>query len=374
MNQRDQIRIINWNARSLWNKRPDLESLIQRFQPQIITITETWFTDGRPFSIYGYHIHRKDRAGGRGGGVAIMVAEDLITTPLRIEFTNPREFHLLDHLGVKVSTGTGSLEVMVVYCPLGTKLEVDDWKELIEPTNSGGARITCGDFNAHSGTWGASRSNNRGNRLSEALSLCDMIPINDTTPTHVASPGCINNNLDLIFVSAGLIPQCSARVVLDLYTSDHLPVICDLSLRLPLIESSTSRINVKKVDWNKFRTQMEERTGERYEEEQPNMEYSKLITTTREVLMECGARAPGTCKGKKKIQPLCWNENCDNLITERRRALKYTLCPKQEETLWNISGLTIESRGSYGKSNRNLLKNSVIILISNRVSPTFGSE
>lgn len=64
---------------------------------------------------------------------------------------------------------------VVIYCLTKTELEVDDWMELIGPTNTGEMPITYVDFNAHSTTRGASKSSNIGNRLSEAANLCNMI-------------------------------------------------------------------------------------------------------------------------------------------------------------------------------------------------------
>lgn len=66
---------------------------------------------------------------------------------------------------------------------------------------------------------------------------------------------------------------------------------------------------------------------------QPNMEVDRIIAMTREVLMECGIRAPGTCKRKRKVQPLWRNKNCDKLITEIRKALKIYITFQIRENL-----------------------------------------
>lgn len=85
-NQQDNLTILQWNARSLVNKRDELILLIDEHNPHIICICETWLTADRSFAIPGYKISRKDRDGA-GGGVLIGVKEYLAASAIRVDPT-----------------------------------------------------------------------------------------------------------------------------------------------------------------------------------------------------------------------------------------------------------------------------------------------
>lgn len=84
----NSIRLINWNAHSVINKKTDIEAMISSIQLQVFCITETWLGPAIPFNIYGYNIYRKDRERGRGGGVLIGVVRNVVTSALDIIVTD----------------------------------------------------------------------------------------------------------------------------------------------------------------------------------------------------------------------------------------------------------------------------------------------
>ena len=77
----DSISCLYTNCRSVVNKFAELANMISESGPNVVCLTETWLThetEDSCFSLPSYHIFRKDRLGGRGGGVAILVHSDLI--------------------------------------------------------------------------------------------------------------------------------------------------------------------------------------------------------------------------------------------------------------------------------------------------------
>lgn len=328
MEDKDNIRLINWNARSLKNKKTELELLIRSFHPHILVVTETWLIKSQTLHIHGYNIYRRDRAEGRGGGVAILVSKDLVTSPLEINITNPEETYFLDVLGVELSTRVGILEIVGVYSPPGPEPDIDSWRELISPTKHLRLCITSGDFNAHSNAWGSNKSNLRGNRLSAAADLCNMVPLNDKDFTHLAPLNQANNNLDLVFINSSFVPNCTTEVIHDLFSSDHLPVLCNINIRPSMVEPSKHRINTKDVDWGKLKGELEVLTDVDLMGEchlSPEVKYNNLINVITSTLMKCGARIPKTNRGERKAQPLWWSEECDKLVMERRKFLQQYL-------------------------------------------------
>jgi hypothetical protein len=78
------------NARSILNKKEELEVIISQCSPDVITITETWLSDIVPDEVVNipkFSLVRKDRPVGRGGGVQVYIREN-ITYKLRLDLSN----------------------------------------------------------------------------------------------------------------------------------------------------------------------------------------------------------------------------------------------------------------------------------------------
>ena len=68
------------NARSIINKKNELDIMVDEIKPHIIGITESWanndITDAE-LGLEGYVMFRKDRMGKRGGGVLLYIKETI---------------------------------------------------------------------------------------------------------------------------------------------------------------------------------------------------------------------------------------------------------------------------------------------------------
>ena len=71
---------VHFYARSIVNKKNELNIMVEDIDPHIIGITESWanidITDAE-FGLTGYVMFRKDRIGRRGGGVILYVKKNL---------------------------------------------------------------------------------------------------------------------------------------------------------------------------------------------------------------------------------------------------------------------------------------------------------
>ena len=76
-----EMKCVCLNARSIINKKNELNIMVDEIKPHIIGITESWanndITDAE-LGLEGYVMFRKDRMGRRGGGVLLYNNE---TTP-----------------------------------------------------------------------------------------------------------------------------------------------------------------------------------------------------------------------------------------------------------------------------------------------------
>ena len=64
----------------------------------------------------------------------------------------------------------------------------------------------------------------------------------------------------------------------------------------------------------------------------PAAVYAEFLALTTGTLERCGAYRPSSLPGKREVQPLWWNPECDDAIARRRDALKrYTARQTREE-------------------------------------------
>lgn len=147
----------------------------------------------------------------------------------------------------------GPIEVIVIYAPHNLDAEVETWVKLLSPTRVGGHKIVCGDFNAHSPSWGSHSTNNRENKLASAMEECNFIPLNDYMETYIPLPGEAGSNLDLILCSPSLVPVSTFYMGQDSYQSDHIPVIVKIITKPAMSTSRSHRLNTNNVNWTNFR-------------------------------------------------------------------------------------------------------------------------
>ena len=80
---KEEIKCVCLNARSIINKKNELNIMVDDIKPHIIGITESWanndITDAE-LGLEGYVMFRKDRNGRRGGGVLYWNGQ-LVWTP-----------------------------------------------------------------------------------------------------------------------------------------------------------------------------------------------------------------------------------------------------------------------------------------------------
>ena len=81
-------RCVCLNARSIVNKKNELNIMVEDIDPHIIGITESWantdITDAE-LGLTGYVMFRTDRIGKRGGGVILYVKESIQAFEIKLE-------------------------------------------------------------------------------------------------------------------------------------------------------------------------------------------------------------------------------------------------------------------------------------------------
>ena len=77
---KSEIKCVCLNARSIINKKNELNIMVDDIKPHIIGITESWANKditNAELGLEGYVMFRKDRIGRRGGGVLLYIKDTI---------------------------------------------------------------------------------------------------------------------------------------------------------------------------------------------------------------------------------------------------------------------------------------------------------
>ena len=102
------------NARSIVNKRNELNNMVEDIDPHIICITESWATPNiseAELGMTGYVMFRKDKLGRRGGGVILYIKESIQAYEIKLE----KEAECEEAVWCNIVTGNSISVVGLVY-------------------------------------------------------------------------------------------------------------------------------------------------------------------------------------------------------------------------------------------------------------------
>ena len=208
-----QHSVISWNVKGLRSRLGEVGQLVNKYQPTVLMLQETWLSDVIPTPYFhGYTVYRQDRAGARGGGILTAVRSTLqhVKAP-------PIQAGKAQVMGIKV----GDLFLYNIYLPpqAGT---VKCYRAL---DRGRPGTLFFGDWNAICDAFGdpASSANGRmlNSYLSKGGSLCMRRP---EGPTHKHASKQTETCLDYVLCSPDVKLTSIAVLKGDHFTSDHWPV------------------------------------------------------------------------------------------------------------------------------------------------------
>lgn len=134
------LKIIQWNCRSIKDKRTELQIIIDEENPHVIALNETWLNDDEAYNIHGYKSVRKDRDDGYGG-VLLAFKESMQVAEVDIQ----TDFECVC-CTVELEN-TEHLSIICMYVPNSTPLLQQNLDSLLDQVT--GPKLILGDFNAH---------------------------------------------------------------------------------------------------------------------------------------------------------------------------------------------------------------------------------
>ena len=230
----DCLRIANWNGRSVHGKKLEFFDFLERHEVDVGIVTETWLQGKLAFFHPKFSCVRLDRVSvdaERGGGVLIAIRKGIAYRELDISTK------VIETAGISIDTADGNLHIIAAYFPGARRRSA--WtqfrRDISAITRSTEPFLVVGDLNARHRSWNCARANKAGTILcQEATRRNFFIHFPDNFTFHPSGRGR-PSTLDLA-LSNNLLDM-TKPVALNELSSDHSPVLFDVSLSAPIEQS-----------------------------------------------------------------------------------------------------------------------------------------
>lgn len=317
MAPQNNIKLLQWNARSLRDKRFEIESLLNDFN--IACFQETWLNDSDIFRLKNFNLIRKDRVSDtHGGGLITAVRNDLSHNQIQ----KVPEFNGLELLAVRVKSNNSTYNIFNIYRDHRINLENTTLKSLINFISRFKNVLICSDFNAHNPLWSSGRENKIGKWLASEMLNSNLVIIND--PSQATLVPKLNNqpgSPDVTLVSIDLIYNTNWSLLEDGLGSDHLPVVISISEQTPEFFTNRTKLNTNKVNWDSFQQTLElELLKNKVTSQNPVEAYGKFTELIIEELKKAGAKISKGNRTSRVTKPIWWTTELDIAINDRKNA------------------------------------------------------
>jgi len=229
------------------NKLAELHHVLHAGKYDCILITETWLNENIANGLLDpqshYNIVRKDRSGGRGGGVCALVRKCYDIVPINAH----EKFSKLDVLGFDLLHYQPTVRIILIYRPPYYDITAELYAQLLlnyllEYSDGGKAHLIVGDFNLPYINW------NHGISVGHQLNKQFIDYFTDFGYNQLVNfPTRFGNMLDLIFTDNDyLVSQITDAPALG--NSDHDVVEFTVSV-MPAKQAKTTTCNRKQYRW-----------------------------------------------------------------------------------------------------------------------------
>ena len=242
------LNLMHINIRGL---RRNIEELIFTLEEKTIDIAfinEVFLKPEQKIIIPGYKIIRKDRSSGKGGGVVLIVKDNISFDSFELNINNNKGN--VEYITIKINTkNLKELIICSYYSPKGIVYE-----QLFEKLeNISNNLLIMGDFNAKHVNLGSEETNHYGNKLIDILNYCNLFVVQNNNHTRYDSFRDKMDTIDYIIISPTLMANISGvNSELDI-PSDHCTMT--VTLKSEKIRSENRNISLKlyhKANWSKI--------------------------------------------------------------------------------------------------------------------------
>lgn len=238
--------VIQWNCNGIRSQNSELQILIKKYNPAIITLQETRTNNTTDYSIAGYDTLFYHRPSGQGG-TAIAIKHGIKYSKIELN-SNLEAIAIETNIPRKMS-------VCSIYLSPNQAINEKELDNIINSLPK--PCMISGDFNAHHSLWGSPKEDCRGKTIEKIMKENELITLNDGSPTFIHT-GAQNSStcIDLTFCSAEIADKLNWEVLDDQHGSDHFPIVIGLSTHTT--RTRTPRWKIHEANWNLFEVKINE--------------------------------------------------------------------------------------------------------------------
>lgn len=329
--------ILQWNSRSVTNKKTDLFYLINKHKPIIIALCETWLKHGQIFGIPGYSCIRNDRSDGYGG-VAILIKNNVAFSQIVL----PNQYSLVDFVGVRVD----NVSYASAYVPKASSLALQEINNIFSSLQA--PYLVMGDFNCHHQSWGSGENKSEGVRLLQIVDDSNLCILNTGVPTRRTNPHELVSAVDLSICTPSLASLLHWSVFSSsTLGSDHYPIFIESPIKYPLSEKRAPRLKYRlaKADWDTFRELLESKVPQLPEILSGSSEEDCSRALALCMLEVADSIFPVKGIGQSGIpMPPWWDAQCSDAVQRRKEAERVYAEDMSDENLVNLQDIIKETR------------------------------
>ena len=139
-----------WNSRNLISNLSEFKIMLYKDAPHIAGICETWLKPGITPKFHNYSLLRKDRDINRGGGLAMLIRNDIKSSQISLQMYQDG---YLEVLAIKLACDFGWGNILLCYNPC-KNISVDEFNFYFQQIPY--PQFIFGDFNAKHKFWSPS--------------------------------------------------------------------------------------------------------------------------------------------------------------------------------------------------------------------------
>ena len=242
---KSEIKCVCLNARSIINKKTELNIMVDDIKPHIIGITESWANNditNADLGLEGYVMFRKDRIGRSGGGVLLYIKDTIPAYEVQLQ----EEADCNEAIWCNLVTGHTSVIIGVVYrCPNITKQNNENIHNAINEVSKGDC-IIMGDFNHENIKWDTLQSTG----VEDSTFLC-LVQDNFLTQ-HVFEPTRAARVLDIVLSSQKEFVD-NVEIQEPLGSSDHNQLHFNINIKSDKTKVKQCRRDFRKGNYMEIR-------------------------------------------------------------------------------------------------------------------------
>lgn len=229
--------VMQWNARGIRNKLPDLKLFLLKYQIPVLAICEAYIKDD--FALSGYNVFKSGNSS--VSRTVLCVRRDLTAAAV----PSP-QIPSVDYVGCKIRLGNHELTVVSIYIPPSAPLPQQSIRDIFRDLQP--PFLVAGDINAHNTLWGSRRTDSRGKAWWDVVDTLKLSLLNDGSPTFLRRD-YTTDVLDVSICSPDVSRTFSWAPDVDARGSDHLPTY----LAWDRYASKPSGKRVTLTNWAAFR-------------------------------------------------------------------------------------------------------------------------